>query len=134
MTALGIFLAALAPGAAPAAPPPERPVSVSLVRLIADPAAFDGKLVRVIGFVRIEHEDTAVYLHRDDDENLITKNGLWLAVNDGIAEGSKEAAANGRYALVEGRFRAKEKGHLGLWSGSIKEVTRLEAWSVRRKK
>jgi hypothetical protein len=101
---------------------------VSLVRLIATPEAFDGKRVRVFGYVRVEHEGTAVYLHREDYKHGLAKNGLWLGMNDSAPAGSREAAVNNRYALIEGRFSAKEHGHLGLWSGSIKEVTRAEPW------
>lgn len=113
----------------------DRPVAVSLIRLIADPAAFDGKRVQVFGYVRVEHEGTAVYLHRDDCEHMLTKNGLWLAANDAAPGGSREAAVNDRYALVEGRFNAGMKGHLGLWSGSIEAISRLEPWvpvSIRK--
>jgi len=35
---------------------------VSLIQFIAAPKEFDGKYVRVQGFVRIEHEGTAIYL------------------------------------------------------------------------
>lgn len=115
----------------PAPPDPDRPIPVSLVRLIATPEAFDGKLVRVMGFVHVEHEGTAVYLHRDDYEHSLAKNGLWLAASDVAAPGSREAAVQNRYALIEGRFSAKETGHMGLWSGSIKEIARMIPWEVR---
>jgi hypothetical protein len=117
----------------PADPAPGQPVAVSLVRLIATPEAFDGKLVRVMGFVHVEHEGTAVYLHREDYEHHLGKNGLWLAASDVAAPGSREAAVNNRYALIEGRFSAKETGHMGLWSGSIKDITRMIPWEVRER-
>jgi hypothetical protein len=114
--------------------PPKQPLSVSLLQLIATPDAFDGKYVRVHGFVRIEHEGTAIYLHREDAEHMLTKNGLWLAANDAAPEGSKEAKVKDRYALIEGRFTAKKKGHMGLWSGSIEDLTRMEPWEIRKAK
>jgi hypothetical protein len=111
---------------------PGQPVSVSLIRLIATPEAFDGAYVRVFGFVRIEHEGTAVYLHREDAEHMLTKNGLWLAANDAAPEGSREARVKDRYALIEGRFSASKKGHLNLWSGSVENITRMEPWEIRK--
>jgi hypothetical protein len=111
-----------------------QPLAVSLLQLIATPDAFEGKYVRVHGFVRIEHEGTAVYLHREDFEHMLTKNGLWLAANDATPDGSREAQVNGQYSLIEGRFTAKTKGHRGLWSGSIEEISRMEAWEVRKAK
>ena len=113
---------------------PQQPLYVSLLQLIATPDAFDKKYVRVIGFIRIEHEGSAIYLHREDSEHGLTKNGLWLAANDSAPEGSKEAQAKDRYALIEGRFTAKKYGHRGLWSGSIEDITRMQAWESRKAK
>ncbi len=113
---------------------PQQPLAVSLLQLIATPAAFDGKYVRVQGFVRIEHEGTAIYLHREDWEHMLTKNGLWLAASDAAPEGSREAQVNNRYALIEGRFSANKKGHRGLWSGSLEEITRMQPWEIRKAK
>lgn len=122
------------PTAGAPAPDPNRPVSVSLIRLIANPDAFDGKLVRVFGYVRVEHEGTSIYLHREDYVKGLSKNGLWLAASDVAAPGSREAAVQNRYALIEGRFSAKMTGHMGLWSGSIKDITRMEPWDFDRDK
>ncbi len=113
---------------------PRQPLAVSLLQLIATPGAFDGKYVRVQGFVRIEHEGSAIYLHREDAEHMLTKNGLWLAASDAAPEGSKEAQVKDRYALIEGRFIAKNKGHLGLWSGAVEDITRMEPWEIRKAK
>jgi hypothetical protein len=118
----------------PAAPEPDRPAPVSLIRLVATPDAFDGKLVRVIGFVRVEHEGTSIYLHREDYVKGLSKNGLWLAASDVAAPGSREAAVQNRYALIEGRFSAKDTGHRGGWSGSIRDITRMEPWDFDREK
>jgi hypothetical protein len=125
-----VALAGVVRQSAPAGQPPDadRMIDVSLIRLIANPEAFDGKLVRVHGFVRVEHEGTSVYLHREDFERSLTKNGLWLQASDVAAPGSREAAVQNRYALIEGRFSAKETGHRGLWSGSIKDITRMIPW------
>lgn len=115
--------AARGPGASP-----DSPVSVSLVQLIATPDAFDGKYVVVWGFVHLAHEGTAIYLHREDLEHGLTKNGLWLEANNATPEGSKEAQVHKRYALIAGQFAGKKKGHLGLWSGTIRSITRMQAW------
>src|ERR1043166_5387879 len=110
----------------------DRPMSVSLIQLIATPDAFHGKYVMIQGFVRIEHEGSAVYLHRDDCEHMLTRNGMWLAASDSAPEGSKEAVVNNRYALIVGQFNAKSKGHRGLWSGSIEKIARMEPWNIRK--
>jgi hypothetical protein len=111
---------------------PQQPLAVSLVRLIATPQAFDGKYVQVMGFVSIEHEGTAIYLHRDDWQHMVTKNGIWLVVSDIPSKDSPEEKVNERYALIEGRFVASNHGHRDLWSGAIEKVTRMIPWESRK--
>lgn len=103
-------------------------IDVSLISLIATPKDFDGKRVRVIGFARLEFEGNAIYIHREDYLQGITKNGLWLDVE--LASKKSVTEANNRYVLVEGVFSMKDQGHLGLWSGSIQKVTRMDPWSA----
>jgi hypothetical protein len=92
------------------------PLDVSMIQLIARPDDFDGEYVRVVGFHRHEFEGYALYLHREDYERGLTKNGLWM-------EGAPEH--DGAYVLVEGQFNARKTGHLGMWSGEIEAVTRI---------
>lgn len=96
-----------------------------MVKLIANPKDFDGKKVRLIGYVRLEFEGDSIYLHRDDARQRNSKNGLWLDVD---MPQKRRTSINNRYALVEGIFSMEEQGHMGLWSGSIKSVTKLEPW------
>jgi hypothetical protein len=97
----------------------DRPLHVSLIQLIARPGDFNGEYVRVAGFYRHEFEGNALYLHREDYEQGLTKNGLWM-------HGKPEY--NLTYVLVEGRFNAKRLGHMDLWSGEIGAITRLVPW------
>ncbi|WP_395740865.1 hypothetical protein [Prosthecobacter sp.] len=98
------------------------PTSVSLIQLIANPKAYDGARVRVIGFLNVQFEGNAIYLHEDDFKHGIHKNGLWVDASS-IHPGLKQ-----KYVLIEGTFDAKMTGHMGLWSGSIQQITRSEAW------
>ena len=98
---------------------PDRPLEVSLIRIIADPDAFDGEYVRVQGFYRYEFEGTAIYVHRADYEHALYRNGLWVTSGPDLDQ---------QYVLLEGRFSAARRGHLGLWSGSIEDVTRMIPW------
>jgi hypothetical protein len=102
------------------------PLDVSLVRLIANPEDYDGKIVRVIGFVRLEFEGDAIYLHQDDCRHGIPKNGLWIDVTDEVRKKRKDY--DQKYVLLEGTFSAKDRGHFGLWSGSIQKITRCQIW------
>ena len=104
----------------------QEPTDVTLVRLIANPEKFDGKLIRVIGFLRLEFEGNVLYLHREDYENAILGDGIWVDVTPVVTKQS--AALNMNYVLLEGIFSAGERGHLGMWSGTIKQVRRAQLW------
>ena len=97
---------------------------VSLYELLANPAPFQGHRVRVIGFAHFEREGNGLYPHREDWERHIARNGLWLdppARSDSLSD---------HYVIVEARFDAKARGHLGMWSGTLDSVTRLERFEI----
>jgi len=108
------------------------PLDVSLVQLIANPKDYDGKIVRVIGFVKLEFEGNAIYLHQDDYKYGISKNGLWIDVTEEIRKRSTEF--DQKYVMLEGMFNAKWKGHMGHWSGSIQKISALKLWIERNTK
>ena len=103
---------------------------VSMVQLIANPQAYDIARVRLIGYLRLEFEGDAVYLHREDFDNQITKNGIWVNVPRGMTEPQQEAV-NNQYVICEGRFVATRHGHMGMFSGELTDVKRLERWFSR---
>jgi hypothetical protein len=105
------------------------PLDVSLVQLIAEPKNYHGAVVRVIGFVKLDFEGTAINLHKDDYKYGITKNGLWLEVTDEIDR--KKTEIDQQYVLLEGKFNANEMGHMGLWSGSIQQISRFQIWNQK---
>lgn len=117
---LGVPLALLAP-------PSGEPVATSLLQLIGSPDAFDGRRVRVIGFAHLEFEGEGLFLHREDFENLLHKNALWLDV----PLKPEFIAFNGRYMIVEGTFISGPRGHFGNYSGMIKDVSRYDPMPTR---
>lgn len=110
---------------APMLAQPQQPISVSIVQVIANPKAYHGKFVRVIGFVSVRFEGTAVYLHEEDYKRSISKNGLWLDLNDGKPK-REDMEFHEKYVLIEGTFDANMKGHRGAYSGAIKNIKRME--------
>ena len=100
--------------------------SVSLLRLIANPDKYDGQMVRTYGYLRIEFEGNSIYLHKEDYEHSLLKNGLWVSFNPDKV--SNQAEFSNKYVLIEGRFDAHSQGHMGLWSGTIKDIWRLDEW------
>jgi hypothetical protein len=94
---------------------------VSVYELVAKPVEYHGKRVRVLGFAHFEFEGNGLYAHREDFEQSLYRNGLWL----NWAPGPSDSSQN-RYVLVEGTFDARMRGHFGMWSGSLSEVTRVD--------
>jgi hypothetical protein len=119
-------LLAFAVGAFSIPPTPQQPTDVSIIQLIASPKAFDGKLVRVTGFVRLQFENTEIYLHREDCENALYANGLWLDLPSALKK--EKGSLDMHYALIEGVFDAGNRGHNGAASGMISKIQRLEPW------
>jgi hypothetical protein len=100
---------------------------VSIVELIAMPRLYDGRRVRVTGWLHLEFEGNGIYLHRDDKIHGLYRNGLWVS----FAGRDADMSCAGGYALVEGTFDAGHHGHMGLWSGAIEGIDRCMRWGRR---
>ena len=128
-------LAACIPIAMFLAPPTSaktRPVRVSLVALLANPEKYDGKLVGVYGYLHKKFEDSALYLSKMDGDFLIGKNALWVNYGKkvGWQPNSKTEIKSVKYfdcrhVLVVGQFDTQSRGHLGSYSGALKNVERV---------
>jgi hypothetical protein len=97
--------------------------TASIIDLIANPDLFDGKRIRTFGYIHFEFEGNGIYLHQEDYARSLYANGLWV----NLAQNVSRVDCQDRYVLVEGTFRARDRGHLGLWSGAIGEITRCMA-------
>jgi hypothetical protein len=112
-------------------PPPSQTevANVSLIQLIANPSAYDGKTVQIIGYLRLEFEGNAIYLHEEDYKHAINKNGIWVKVSSEMI--NKKQELDQHYVILEGKFNAKMSGHMDLWSGSIENISRAQVWVQR---
>lgn len=105
-------------------------LNISLVKLIAYPERYDGQSVRVIGYLNLEYEGNALYLHREDYDASISKNGFWLNITrDSVKKAMKY---NKKYVIIQGVFDAKDYGHMAMFSGALKHIARLDFWSGKR--
>jgi len=107
--------------------PEESSSPVSIVNLLANPNAYHGKRVTVIGCVRLDFEGTVLYLHRDDYEHLIPSNAVWLSFGANWPTAA-QCSLEGRYVIVEGRFDATHHGHFRIYPAALTEISRLEPW------
>jgi hypothetical protein len=113
----------LAPPASAEAPAyPEVPVDVSLIRLIANPEAFDGKFVRTTGYLIIGFEVDAVYPLEEHWKAGLILNSIRLK----FGEMEAPKLLDKKYVIISGTFRAMSPG----LSGLIMNIKRLQGWSL----
>ncbi len=105
---------------------------VSLIQLIATPERYHDKFVQVIGYMNLEFEGNAIYLHKEDFTQGLTKNSLWVELSESIRKQKDLKNYNEQYVIVIGTFDMNSKGHLGLFSGEIRDIWRLDRWVHRR--
>ena len=116
-------------------------VRVSLIRLIASPAAYDGKLVSVSGFAFIEFENNNLCIVRKPSSS---HDCVWINYFDGPVETDadmeryqaareKWSKFNRRHISLRGTFDASDSGHLGGSSGGIGHITDVSVLDSKRK-
>jgi hypothetical protein len=76
----------------------------------------------VVGYIHFESDSNAIYLHKEDEEHHVFKNGLWVSLAQGTSfEGCQDA-----YVVIEGVYRAHTTGRMTLWTGELTHVTRCQ--------
>jgi hypothetical protein len=91
------------------------------MQLIAQPEQFHGARVQLVGFVSIEREETAVYLHKEDFLQGLTANAVWLD----LEKAGVNLPQKSGYAIVEGRFDRTQHGHMGMFAAGIDQIDRV---------
>jgi hypothetical protein len=132
---LGVVIVSICVAASGQDRPPARaasaqPVFVSMVSLLASPQKYDGKFIRVMGFLGLEPESRALYLHEEDYEYGLTKNSFAVKLKEKQEE--KARAFHKKYVIVEGIFSANGPDAREMTSGAIFNISRLEGWGDSR--
>lgn len=98
-------------------------VNTDFTDLLKNPEKYNGKVVNITGFATIEFEGNALYLDSKSQKAASYENGVWLE----IAKTPFELKTyNGSKVLVKGMFKLSNKGHMGLWRGSLEQVSKVE--------
>jgi hypothetical protein len=103
--------------------------SLSITDLLSDPQRYNGKRVQVIGFISLdqpplyEEVSDGIYVSHRPVDAIDYKKGLSLRLPVNHPQRSK---FNGHLGEVEGIFNADDTGHMGLWSGTISDITSLK--------
>lgn len=101
---------------------------ISLITLIQHPKAFSGKRIRVVALAKLAFEAKSLWVTKEDLTNAITKNAIWLDVT----LDKESIKLNYTTVIVEGTFNPDRMGHLGMYSGTIEKVTRMELWKPEK--
>jgi hypothetical protein len=109
----------------------ETPIETSMEQLLASPEKFQGKRVRVCGYLHLKFEDRAIYLTKDDADNHRTKAAFWISFEakvELLGEDTRKTKLpdfDDAFVQLDGTFDTGVKGHLGAFAGGIDQITRL---------
>jgi hypothetical protein len=101
----------------------------SIVQILAHLDHYHGKKLLVHGYLVVEREWTAIFLHKDDADNMIASNGLWVSFRDnslGLTEKEIAKSYSRKYAFVRGTFdKTVDGGGVGLFPGGLVKISRI---------
>jgi hypothetical protein len=102
------------------------PRPVSLLRLISNPAAYDGQIVWVAGVIAAEYEASALYTTREHYRSRITEYSVSVSFSPSLLEkgGQQLEKLSGRYVLVQGVYRTAGEYSTQL-NGRIEEIVQI---------
>ena len=104
---------------------------IPLVKLISDPSAYNGHLVRVIGYLTTGYENDHLYMYKEDARQNLWKNCVSIeAIYINKIKSSELIKLSGQYVIVEGRYNAWPSGRLSACVGNISDIRRLEVWKT----
>jgi hypothetical protein len=104
-------------------PQPPQIVEVTIKQLLDNPKEYDGKTIRVVGFVYLEFEGDIISNGPDPKYSRPIRS-IWLDVDKSIR--ADHAKYHQKYVLVEGTLNAKKFGHMHLSAATIENITRFE--------
>lgn len=109
----------------PAGTTSEVPRNVSLIRLIANPNTFDGRHLRLAGYLGYNGIDRAVglYVSETDGRNSILSNSIDLNLEESTAK-----KLLGRYVILEGVYEAPRGPGSEYLNGSVDHISSIKAW------
>ena len=96
--------------------------AVTLRDVISDPKAYDGRRVRLHGFLILQFEGNALYLSEADYRAQRFDRSLWV---DESSRHPDAAILSGKLAFVSGVVDAGNPGHMGLRPAALVEVSSM---------
>lgn len=100
---------------------------ISLIRVLANPQEFDGKRIAVVGFLGLHKDGNILYLHREDEEMGLYKNGLAVEFDYPLTS-EDIARMNMHYVYLGGVYDTHYQGPGLGSSGTIKNAVNVVLW------
>ncbi len=102
----------------------DKAASLSLIRLIANPNAFDGRRVGVVGYLANNGLDRALglYVSEVDGRNFIVANSIDLRIEESTVKNSI-----GKYVTLAGTYHAPQ-GTVSTYNGYLDHISAVKAW------
>lgn len=107
----------------------EHALPVSMVTLLAQPANNNAKRVQVAGFLVLDFEGEALYLHKEDYQEGLTRNAIRISLTQEQQKQYKALA--GSYVWVEASFH-KRRNSEDNFTGSLFDVREIRKTLSRR--
>ena len=110
----------------------DEPIFTSMVQLLAHPEKYNGKLVDVSGYLHVRYEDAAIYFSKTDADFLTTQQAFWTDYREDVKlqlQSRKQHVTlpdfDCRYVSVRGIFDSRSHGHMGMFPGTIRDISIL---------
>jgi hypothetical protein len=100
-------------------------LKTNMFQLLANPERFDGKTVRVIGYLTMGHEADFLYPYESDATNLIVSNRIGIVVPQQLR--SFPNCRGGKYVRVVATFKKLDEDQSGI--GAFTDVRACDLWS-----
>jgi hypothetical protein len=95
---------------------------VSIVELLAEAPTIHAQRVTVTGYLVLDFEGEALYLHKEDYENRLTSNAIRVALTEKQKEEYKEYA--GQYVWLDASF-VKRKNSSDFFKGALFDIREI---------
>jgi len=106
-----------------------KPITVSMVALLATPQKYNGKVIETWGYLFIGGmpEQDSLWLREEDGKFMLSINSFGVDLSP--EQRQQFQCLNRTYVLVTGTFKSKGLNTSSLNSGTITRITALTGWS-----
>lgn len=109
-------------------PANNKAVDATMEQLVTNPQKYHGKVVRLIGVGNLALEENSLSANMETYRYRFG-NRVWLELGSQATPYKEAVQYNGEYVIVEGVFDMEDHGHMGMFQGTIKNVSRYELWN-----